>query len=120
MTMTQNDKNGDDIVESMLAEAERKRGHPSRALTARVLAQALAVQPAPATLAPFNWRRWVDGLGGWQAIGGLAAACCVGFWIGLSPPEGVVDAGALLLGAESVPYDEAAEISAFGWDPQEG
>lgn len=34
-------------------------------------------------------------LGGWYGAGGLAAACAAGVWIGLAPPSGLPDPGAL-------------------------
>lgn len=118
--MTQNDPDDTEFVEQMLDEAGRQRFEPSAALSARVLAQAQALQPAPRRMAHSPWRRLLDRFGGWQAVGGLAAASCVGFWIGISPPAGLLDPGALLLGTEGAAYEEAAELSGFGWDPQEG
>lgn len=118
--MTQNDQSDTEFVDQMLAEAGRDRFDPPAALSARVLAQARALQPGltPVRRAPVG--RFLDSFGGWQAVGGLLAASCVGFWIGISPPAGIVDPGALLLGVDVIHFDETAEMSAFGWDPQEG
>ena len=67
-------------------------------------------------------RGWFTGLmGGWQGVGGLLAATCAGFWIGLSPPDYLPQAALTLLVAEQV--DETAEpveVLAYGWVEDEG
>lgn len=70
--------------------------NPSAELLARVLADADAVQsglrasdvqfPPPRAT---RLRQMVKALGGWPALGGLAAATVAGVWIGLSPPDGL-------------------------------
>ena len=63
--------------------------------------------------------RWLPG--GWQGLGGLVAATCAGFWIGISPPDMLPDTGAVLLGYEisdTVSFDDGA--AGFGWDAEEG
>lgn len=37
------------------------------------------------------WSRLHGALGGWPALGGLAAASVAGLWIGLAPPSGLPD-----------------------------
>ena len=70
---------------------------PSPELLARVLADAdaeyarTAMPPARVQPLPRAGRlgQAIRTLGGWPAMGGLAAATVAGIWIGLSPPEGV-------------------------------
>ena len=52
-------------------------------------------------------------------MGGLAAAACAGFWIGVSPPESGFDPGLLLVPEVEI-LEEAEMLFAFGWDVQEG
>ncbi|MGA9253215.1 MAG: hypothetical protein WBV71_12300 [Roseobacter sp.] len=57
---------------------------------------------------------------GWSVFGGLAAASCVGFWIGFNPPD-VLDVFTLPVSptwADTL-GGEAAELSGFGWDLEE-
>ncbi|UOA26571.1 hypothetical protein DSM107133_01273 [Pseudosulfitobacter sp. DSM 107133] len=98
----------------------------SDTLMAQVLEAGLAHQPAPggATPAPAParlWQRLTDALGGWQAMGGLVAATCAGFWIGVSPPQYLPDAALSLLGEETV-YEttDTSEVTAYGWVVDEG
>ena len=84
------------------------------ALADRVLADARAAQADP-----FKWRSWLSQLGGGPGIGGLIAASCVGFWIGVAPPQGLPDLAALVMGQEST-SDAEESTSLFGWDIEEG
>lgn len=121
--MTQNDKPDPASVDVLLARARDTEVQLPPDLAQRVVADALNVQPqVPAAPRRPGWgQRFLAALGGWPALGGLAAASCTGFWIGISPPEGMIDAGALLVNASSsTVYDEAAELTAFGWDVEEG
>ncbi|MGR3436497.1 MAG: hypothetical protein ACU0CO_16690 [Shimia sp.] len=90
MTGTDRTKEG---LDALLAEMEAE-APVSEALTARLLADAAAVQPStPAAAAPRPMRlRRV--LGGWPTLGGLVAAGLAGVWIGAAPPpplEGLAD-----------------------------
>lgn len=60
-------------------------------LSRRVLSDGLAVQAGLRPPRRAGWRDWVDLLGGWPALGGMATACAVGLWIGLAPPTGLPD-----------------------------
>ena len=56
----------------------------------RVLAEAHAA-PAPAR-APLSLGGLIrDVIGGWPSFGGLAAATVAGLWIGISPPDVLID-----------------------------
>jgi len=79
-------------------------------LMARVLADAAAELPRPApAVAPPRKRRtpWHFAgqlraqLGGWAGMGGLAAACATGVWIGFAPPQGLPDPAELISLADS-------------------
>ena len=59
-------------------------------------------------------------LGGWRGMGGLVAATCAGFWIGVALPLGLTGAGAA--GADTFDLSQAYAadgFSAFGWDMEE-
>ncbi len=86
-------------IDQLFAEARKRPVVPSDAVTQRVLADAEAAQagfahervtaPDVSTGGMFSQLRSL--LGGWPGIGGLAAACAVGVWIGFAPPEGIPD-----------------------------
>ncbi|MFK7764826.1 MAG: hypothetical protein AB8B62_16305 [Roseobacter sp.] len=120
--MTQNEHSDLDAVERLLSRARGADDGVPRALSARILADALREQPVPAPIhkKAHVWQNWFGEFGGWPAFSGLVAASCVGFWIGISPPEGIGDPSAWLLDDTSATYDDAAELSGFGWDLQEG
>lgn len=59
--------------------------------------------------------------GGWIGLSGVAAASCVGFWIGVSPPEGMPDAASMILGGtEYSVLEDTGDLTGFGWDLEEG
>lgn len=100
MTMT---NPNDDMLDEFFAQARETTSAPSDDLTARVLADAAAVQPAtPATeMAQYGfWARALDMIGGWPAVSGLAAATVAGIWVGVAPPSSVEDLTATLIGDE--------------------
>jgi hypothetical protein len=80
---------GEARLEALLAEA--RRAEPGADLVARVLADARAVQLAPA--APRRPRRRLPGLvaalGGWGWLGGVTAAGLVGLSVGYWAPDAV-------------------------------
>lgn len=94
----------DDMLEALFAEARGASVAPDDALTARVLADAARVQAAgwarPEVPQPGLWQRFLDMIGGWPALGGLATATVAGFWIGVAPPTSVSDLTASLIGDE--------------------
>ncbi|OBY28390.1 hypothetical protein A9D60_11525 [Leisingera sp. JC1] len=67
-------------------------------LSAAILADAARVQPEYQPAEPARqplWRQLAEALGGWPALGGLAAASAAGLWIGLAPPSFMPDPVAL-------------------------
>ncbi len=73
-------------------------------LMARILADANAAvavpvhPPAVASPSPGGWRGWVEAIGGWPAMGGLALATVVGVVIGINPPSGLSSITSGILG----------------------
>ncbi|MDW3225560.1 MAG: hypothetical protein R8G34_22150 [Paracoccaceae bacterium] len=122
--MKQNEKSEMAAVEALLAVARDDPAKVPDALVTRVLADSEKVQPAPRAHGQKKshlMTRLKNLVGGWQGLGGLAAATCAGVWIGLSPPEAMPDAGALLLGYEVAEFTSTtAELTSFGWDAEEG
>lgn len=96
MTMVENDID-DSILEAHFAAARCADTAMPAGLEARMLADADRVQAenlrvgqgAPAGAG--HWRQLLALLGGWPAMGGLAAACAAGVWIGVSPPDFLPD-----------------------------
>ncbi|MEP1612312.1 MAG: hypothetical protein ABJL72_10360 [Roseobacter sp.] len=118
--MKHNDTNDLDFIDQVLAQARTERDDVPLDLIQRVTSQALALQPKPVLKQKNRWPNWADIFQRVPAMGALAAASCVGFWIGVSPPESLFDASALFVTPEEAVYNDAAEISGFGWDLQEG
>jgi len=95
----------DAVLEAHFAAARRGGATLPAGLATRMLADAAAVQDQPATGAAR--RRVRDGLvqpllralGGWPAMGGLAAACAAGVWLGVSPPDFLPDPVGLVMQA---------------------
>jgi hypothetical protein len=90
MTMTERDDDLDDLF----AAARADTLVPSDALMARIAADAASVAAARRRPAVRAQRGGLlsglfAALGGWPALGGLAAATVAGFWIGVAPPVGL-------------------------------
>ena len=129
MTM-QNDPNTDPI-DALFDAARAAAPTPSRALMARVLADAAAAQPRPvrdgAPLRPaLGWAGRLRAMlrampGGMPGLAGVSAAAVSGLWIGFVQPAPVVDiAGGILLAAagfellELIPEEHPLLLDAFG------
>ncbi|QFT59248.1 hypothetical protein FIU94_10465 [Sulfitobacter sp. THAF37] len=115
MTKTEHDDAG---LEALFAEA---RAHPPRVpdrLLARVAEDAQRLQPRAARAT--QRRGWWAVLGGLPGLGGLVTATCVGFWLGVAPPEGVPDFADQMLGSQAVAEEAVPDFSGFGWDSEEG
>jgi hypothetical protein len=121
MMMTdQNDMNA--RLEAEFAAARRSRHEPSLDLMARVLSDALAHQPRPAmarAAAPARagfGTRIFGFLGGWAAMGGLATATIVGFWIGIRPPDMIETPTNALFSQNDTLALVDADLSDFSWN----
>ncbi len=98
-----------DRLDRLLAEArDEPRGWtPGDDLAARIVADAAAQMPRRAARpAPRFGAVLLAALGGWAAVGGLAAATVAGIWIGVSPPAAVDG----LLGGEELTVSIYPEI----------
>lgn len=104
------DENGNFDLNGLFDAARRDGAQLPDALSARMLADAAQVQagfasPAPEAaqvpLSPGIWRQMLALLGGWPAMGGLAAACAAGVWLGVSPPEFLPDPAGMVSAAQS-------------------
>ncbi|WP_093119200.1 hypothetical protein [Salinihabitans flavidus] len=92
----------DKMLEALLTGArDAAWTEPSPDLMTRVLADANAAQPGPATSAPTRSLRPRGGalarllrpIGGWPAAAGLVAASLFGVWIGIAAPDLVLPGG---------------------------
>lgn len=104
-------------IDSLLAELRDDGPEMPAHLMERVLEDARAFQPK---LKPEQQRQGFlyhlrRASLAWTPMAGLAAASCVGFWIGFYPPEAVIQATGLV---DVSVWDDygTAELSGFGWD----
>ena len=128
--MTASDKDTVDLdmnaLDALFVEAVNDAStQPSESFMARVVTDALARQSMPKIAPPILWVQITAMVGGWQGMGGLVAATCAGFWIGINPPEGLPTQLETFLGSEtsvSLLEDgiEDTGIFGFGWDMEEG
>lgn len=81
----------DDFLGDYFAEARSVRAPVSSDLMARVLIDA---EPQP------TWRKAIDFIGGWAALGGVVTAGVVGVWFGVAPPAVMTDVAANWIGEE--------------------
>lgn len=104
MTTDRDDPDRD--LDALFAHARGIRPEPSPDLLARILADAEATaraRPAPPRAAPPQRRPgWLpalmDALGGWPALGGLAATAVLGLTLGVAQPTGLATLAAPLWG----------------------
>ena len=87
---------GQDALDDLFAVARRTTPPPSEALMARVLADAMEMQPkavvalAPVMLrGPGVWARLAALFGGAGALAGMGTAAMAGLFIGFVQPEGL-------------------------------
>ena len=128
--MTASDKDTVDLdmnaLDALFVEAVNDAStQPSESFMARVVTDALARQSMPEIAPPSLWAQITAMVGGWQGMGGLVAATCAGFWIGINPPEGLPTQFETFLGSEtsiSLLEDgiEDTGMFGFGWDMEEG
>lgn len=95
---------------------------PGEAFLSKLIDDAEALQPglavAGGAIAEAPARRaglygWISALGGWPALGGVAAAGVAGLWVGLAPPE-IVDSAIAGLVGESVTIDLTGFSDPYG------
>lgn len=113
-------KSDTDTLEILFEEARSAPALLPDGLMDRILADAVAQQPAPALR---GWRAVWRAIGGAPAFGGLVTAAVVGFWIGVAPPSALPDIAAQIITGTSfaaLDTDSGAELTAFGWDIEEG
>lgn len=108
-------------VDAALTEAADQTPQVPDALMAAVLRDAAQLQPAPTReAAPVRvslWDSFLDLIGGWPAMGGLAAAGMAGVWLGFAPPVALEGAAAQLLGTvQTVDLLGADVLSSFDVD----
>lgn len=109
-----------DMLESLFQDARSAPPAVPQDLMDRIMADALAQQPAPA---PRGWRAIWRAIGGAPALGGFVTATAVGFWIGVAPPSNLPDIAAQIITGTSfaaAEVDSTADLTAFGWDIEEG
>lgn len=88
-------------LDAALAEARGRDAAPSPDFLARVMADAEAVlreREAPRAAVPR--RGWLNALGGWPALGGLAASMALGVGVGVAQPAALSALPAALVGDE--------------------
>ena len=91
---------GDDALAAFFDAARRDAPLPAPDLMVRLQVEALREQPVPVLRRTrASWRDTLRALGGWPSATGLAAAACVGLWIGANPPDAVLT---LLDGTDTV------------------
>lgn len=104
-------------LEAVFAAARAAPPQMPDGLAVRIVADAQAHLPT----VPL-WQRVMTSIGGPAGLGGLVTATVVGFWIGIAPPDAMIDP-LLLIGGESYAEDVEdgfADLSGFGWDSEEG
>jgi len=95
----------------MFQAARSESEQMPQGLTDRILADARTVQVdlltrPPRRAAPGIWQQMLGMLGGWPAVGGLAAACAAGVWLGVSPPQFLPDPMQLVPQSETALFDD--------------
>ncbi len=110
-----------DETDALLQRAASEPADVPEYLMTRVLNDADRTQAGFSAVPPGSEPGFItqlrEAMGGWVGVSGLAAASCVGFWFGVSPPGNVPDALDLLTGTEVYSsYYETGDISGFGWD----
>lgn len=106
MTMRTDGMQGRDGLDDLFAEARSMTRAPSEALMARVLSDAMDVQPrvaptvsAPPVRGPGMWMRLAGLFGGAGALAGMGTAAAAGVFIGFVQPVDLSALGDAFLGA---------------------
>lgn len=117
--MKKPDSNMDDLaLENLFEQARATPPEVPHGLMARVLEDAQTLQTSGKSA---GWRTWLIAIGGLPALSGLVTAACVGFWLGVAPPEGLPDLAGQIFGQQdSAELETATDLTGFGWDIEEG
>ncbi len=94
----------DTELDQLFAQARQTRPELPDDLAVRILTDAETVRLdrlKPAVQSRPVWARILDGIGGWQSMGGLVAASAAGVWIGLSAPEFLPDPATIIYPQET-------------------
>lgn len=116
-------KSETDQLETLFENARAAPPQVPAGLMDRIMADAVAAQPAAR---PRGWRSIWRNIGGAPGAGGLITATAVGFWIGVSAPSGLPEfATQMITGstADDIYFlaDDmtSPDLTAFGWDIEE-
>ena len=106
-------------LNKMFDLAKRTPPEPSPDFMARILSDAEAMQPvALGVLTETAAKRGIfrdmlsalgEAIGGWPAFAGLATAAVTGVWIGISPPQLLIEPFDTVLGTDSSALSEVLE-----------
>lgn len=106
-------------LNKMFDLAKRTAPEPSPDFMARILSDAEAMQPATlGVLTETAAKRGIfrdmlsalgEAIGGWPAFAGLATAAVTGVWIGISPPQLLIEPFGTVLGTDTSALSEALE-----------
>ncbi len=116
--MTDNTQKTQDALEALFQDARAAPPPVPHALMTRVLADAQQMQPRATPPARRGLWAVLADIGGLPALGGMITAGCVGFWLGVAPPQGMPDLATQVIGFESDTEDALGGVglSGFGWD----
>jgi hypothetical protein len=106
-------------LNKMFDLTRRTPPEPSPDFMARILSDADAMQPASlGVLTETATKRGIfrdmfsglgEAIGGWPAFAGLATAAVTGVWIGISPPQLLIEPFGTVLGTDSSALSEVLE-----------
>ena len=106
-------------LNKMFDLSKRTPPEPSPDFMARILSDAEAMQPAAlGVLTETTAKRGIfrdmlsalgEAIGGWPAFAGLATAAVTGVWIGISPPQLLIEPFGTVLGMDTSALSEALE-----------
>ncbi|WP_254443439.1 hypothetical protein [Ruegeria atlantica] len=101
-------------LDQLFAQARQAQPALSDNLAVRILTDAEAVRLErlkPSAPRRSVWARLVEGIGGWQSMGGLVAASAAGVWIGFAAPDFLPDPATILY-----PEDTSFAVANLGLD----
>ncbi|WP_254428647.1 MULTISPECIES: hypothetical protein [Ruegeria] len=101
-------------LDQLFAQARQARPELPDDLAVRILTDAETVRldrMKPADPPRSVWARLLDGIGGWQSMGGLVAASAAGVWIGFAAPDFLPDPATIIF-----PQDTSFVVADLGLD----